>query len=146
MDNVCNGNRVKSSMFPYSSNTLIMSYSEGFSFIKCLIDPFYKPNSYIILITNLHSSAQPSGAINYHVISFWGYFRPPPHTLMWHLTRRGLYQCLMLDYAHRCRTSTLIMVSINFWQNSDPFKNEEHFSSSKIDRLRAFFINLSNFQ
>ena len=66
--------------------------------------------------------------------------------LMWHLTRRGLCQCLMPDYARRCRTSTLIMVPINFWRNSDPFKKKEHFSSSKNDRVRAFFANLSNFQ
>ena len=42
-------------------------------------------------------------------------------------------------------TSTLIMVPINFWRNSDPFK-KEHFSSSKIYWVRAFFVNLSNFQ
>ena len=43
-------------------------------------------------------------------------------------------------------------VPINFWRNSDPFKKKEHFSSSKIDRVRAFFckslkfwlVNLSN--
>ena len=47
---------------------------------------------------------------------------PPPHwALMWHLTRRGLCNCLIPDYARRCRTSTLIMVPINFWRNSDPF-------------------------
>ena len=41
--------------------------------------------------------------------------------------RRGLFHCLMPDYARRCRTSTLIMVPINFWQNSDPLK-KKHFS------------------
>ena len=38
------------------------------------------------------------------------------------------------------------MVPINFWRNSDPFKKEEHFSTSKIDRVRAFVGYLSNFQ
>ena len=73
--------------------------------------------------------------------------------LMWHLTRRGLYHCLMPDYAWRCRTSTLIMVPINFWRNSDPFKKKEHFSSSKTDRVnesifcqsyKFSIVNLSN--
>ena len=43
---------------------------------------------------------------------------------MWHLTHRGLYHCLMPDYVWRCQTSTLIMVPIIFWQNSDPFKKK----------------------
>ena len=70
------------------------------------------------------------------------------HTGLWSdaSPRRGLCQSFMLEYAHRCRTSTVIIVPINFWQNSDPFKKKEHFSSSKIDRVRAFFINISNFQ
>ena len=38
------------------------------------------------------------------------------------LPHRGLCHCLMPDYARRCRTSTLIMVPINFCRNSDPFK------------------------
>ena len=38
-----------------------------------------------------------------------------------------LYQCLMPDYAHRCRTSTLMMVPINFWRNSDPLKKRNIF-------------------
>ena len=37
-----------------------------------------------------------------------------------------------------CSNSTLIMVPINFWRNSDLFKKKEHFSSSKIDKVRAF--------
>ena len=43
----------------------------------------------------------------------------------------------------RCRTmagyhiSTLIMVPINFWRNSDLFKKKRN-SSSKIDKVRAF--------
>ena len=48
-------------------------------------------------------------------------------------------------WGRRCLTSTLIMVPINFWQNSDPFKKREHFSSSKIDRVRAFLLNPSKF-
>ena len=58
--------------------------------------------------------------------------------LMWHLARRVLYHCLMPDYAWRCRTSTLIMIPIDIWRNSDLFKNKERFSSSKIDQVRAF--------
>ena len=49
------------------------------------------------------------------------------------------------DFAWRCRT-TLKMVPINFWGKSDSFKKRELFSSSKFDRVRAFFVNLSNFQ
>ena len=48
--------------------------------------------------------------------------------------------------AHFVGKTALIMVPINFWRNSDPFKKKEHFSSSKIERVRAFFVNLSNFQ
>ena len=59
--------------------------------------------------------------------------------------RMGHCHCLMPDYAHKCRTSTLKMVPINFWRNSDPFKKKEHFSSSKIDRVRAFLIKPSKF-
>ena len=53
--------------------------------------------------------------------------------LMWHLTRRGLYNCFMPDYARRCRISPLIMVPINFWQTSDPFKKRKNiFLSQKL--------------
>ena len=47
----------------------------------------------------------------------------PPHTGLWcdTSTCRGLCHCLLPDYAQRCQTSTLIMVPIKFWQNSDPF-------------------------
>ena len=44
----------------------------------------------------------------------------------------------MLEYARMCRTSTLIMVPINFWRISDLVLKKEHFSSSKIDKARAF--------
>ena len=40
---------------------------------------------------------------------------------------RGLCHCLMQDYASRCRTSTMIMVTINFWWNSDPVKKKRTF-------------------
>ena len=53
--------------------------------------------------------------------------------LMWHFTS---YQFLMPEYTHRCRT-ILIMVPINYWRNSDPFK-KKHFCSSNIDLVRAF--------
>ena len=47
----------------------------------------------------------------------------------------------MPHYGRWCRISTLIMVPINFWQNSDLFKKKEHFFSSKIDKVRAFQRN-----
>ena len=43
-------------------------------------------------------------------------------------------------------TLLLIIVPISFWQDSDPFKKKEHFSGSKIDGIRAFFINILKFQ
>ena len=45
---------------------------------------------------------------------------------------------LMLHYGHgRCIT-TLIMVPINFWQNSDLFKTKVHFSCLKMDKVKSF--------
>ena len=62
---------------------------------------------------------------------------PPDITILWGVrggTLRSdvtlnLVGVFVIDYACQCRTSTLIMVPINFWRNSDPFKKEEHFSS-----------------
>ena len=61
------------------------------------------------------------------------------HTGLWGDTspRRGLCHCLKPDYAHKCRTSTLIMVPINYWQNSDPFK-KKHFLAQKFTKLEHF--------
>ena len=56
------------------------------------------------------------------------------HSGLWFDTSQ-IWMCLylMLHYGHgRCIT-TLIMVPINFWQNSDLFKKKEHFSSSNIE-------------
>ena len=39
------------------------------------------------------------------------------------------YQYLMLDYACRCQTSTLIMIPTNFWRNSDTFETSRNFGS-----------------
>ena len=50
--------------------------------------------------------------------------------------RRGVYQCLMQDYACRCRTRALIMVPINFWQHSDQIK---HRPASRNMLLRGKF-------
>ena len=61
-----------------------------------------------------------------------------PGALMWHLARRGLYYCLMPDCAWRCRTSTLIMVPINFWRNSDPFKKKSILITQKLTKLEHF--------
>ena len=57
-------------------------------------------------------------------------------TLMWHLACRGLYHCLMPDYARRCRTSALIMVPVNFWRNSDPLKIKH--IAQKLTKLKHF--------
>ena len=43
----------------------------------------------------------------------------------------GLYQCFMPDYACSCQTNTLIMVPINYWQNSHPFKYDRTFVKLK---------------
>ena len=50
---------------------------------------------------------------------------------------------LMSDYALGFRTSYLIIVPIEFWRNSDLFKKKEHFSSSKIDKMRTFRKKIS---
>ena len=42
------------------------------------------------------------------------------------------------DYARRCRTSTLIMVPINFWRNSDPFKKKKIFLTQQLTMIRHF--------
>ena len=47
-------------------------------------------------------------------------------------------QFLMPDYAHRYRTSTLIMVPINFWRNSDQFKKKNIFLAQKLTVLEHF--------
>ena len=64
---------------------------------------------------------------------------PPPHSGLWCDTSWKLV-CLypMPHYARGCRISTLIMVAINFWRNSDLSKKKESFSCSKIDKVRAF--------
>ena len=61
-----------------------------------------------------------------------------------HLTCSGLYQCFMLDYAQKCRTSTLIMVPINFWRNFDPFKIKKIFLAQKLTDRKCF--NLSKLE
>ena len=58
--------------------------------------------------------------------------------LMWHFARRGLHQFLMPDYSHRCRTSKPIMVPLNFWWNSNPFKKSTFFLSKKLRNLSIF--------
>ena len=45
---------------------------------------------------------------------------------------------LKTDYAHWCRTSTLIMVPINFWRNSDLFKKKNIFLAQKLTELEHF--------
>ena len=42
-----------------------------------------------------------------------------------------------------CQTSTLRMVPIEFWQYLDLFKRTQHFFSSKIIEIRAFFFQIS---
>ena len=84
-----------------------------------------------------------------HSILFWGV--GVHWVLMWLLTCRGLYKCLMPDYACRCQTNTLIMVPINFWRNYDTFIKKEIFLDQKLTELEHFLkisknfkVNLSN--
>ena len=51
----------------------------------------------------------------------------------------------MPHYAHGCRISTLIMVPINFWRNSDLFKKKIVFLAQKLTKLDHFKENLSSF-
>ena len=71
-----------------------------------------------------HSSSKNDG---YLTLINATYFQNYLTRVMWHLAHRGLYRFLMPDYSHRCRTSTLIMIPINFWWNSDPFKKRTFF-------------------
>ena len=54
--------------------------------------------------------------------------------------RRGLCNCLMPDYACRCRSCILIMVPINFWRNSNPFRKENIFLPQKLTELDHFSL------
>ena len=51
----------------------------------------------------------------------------------------------MPHYGRGCRISTLIMVPINFWRNSDLFKKKNIFQAQKLAKLEHFKGNLSNF-
>ena len=68
------------------------------------------------------------------------------HSRLWWNTPSKLV-CLhpIAHYACWCRISHLIMVPIKFWRNSDPFKKKEHFCSSKIDWVRAYFCKSLKF-
>ena len=70
----------------------------------------------------------------------------PPHSGLWCDTSWKLV-CLypMPHYAIGCRISTLIMVPINFWRNSDLFKKKNVFLAQKLTKLEHFKENLSNF-
>ena len=67
----------------------------------------------------------------------------PPHRggghsgLWWDTSWKLVCLYPMPHYARGCRISTLIMVPINFWRNSDLFKKKERFSSLKIDKVRS---------
>ena len=65
---------------------------------------------------------------------------PTPPTVGSDMTLWQIWICLypMPHCGCVCSNSTLIMVPINFWRNSDLFKKKEHLSSSKIDNFRAF--------
>ena len=88
--------------------------------------------------------SQPHFYYNLKVI--WTYCQPMKggerggHTGLWCDTspRKGLCHCLMPDYTRRCRTSPLIMVPINFWRNSDPFKKKNIFLAQKLTKLEHF--------
>ena len=66
--------------------------------------------------------------------------------LMWYFNLRCIFRFFLLDNAYRCRTSATIMVPNNFCQNSDPLEERIFFSISKIDWVRAFFVNFWNVQ
>ena len=51
----------------------------------------------------------------------------------------------MPHYGRGCRISTLIMVPINFWRNSDLFKKKNIFLAQKLTILELFKENLWNF-
>ena len=58
------------------------------------------------------------------------YHKGGRHTWLWCDTspHRVLCHCLMPNYERRCRISTLIMIPINFWRNSDPLKEKNKLS------------------
>ena len=47
--------------------------------------------------------------------------------------------------SHFAVMGSLMTAPIFFWRNSDLFKKKEHFSSSKIDKIRAFLEISQNF-
>ena len=51
----------------------------------------------------------------------------------------------MPDYARRYRTSTLIMVPIDFWHNSDPSLKKNIFLDKKLIELEHFFVDFKTF-
>ena len=51
----------------------------------------------------------------------------------------------MPHYGRGCRISTLIMVPINFWRNSDLFKKKNIFLAQKLTILELFKENLWKF-
>ena len=68
---------------------------------------------------------------------------------IWALIIMTLWQiwlCLfpMPHYGHGCGISTLIMVPINFWRNTDLFKKSV-FLAQKLIKLEHFIEYLSNF-
>ena len=72
-----------------------------------------------------------------------GLFTVPPHSGLWCDTS-SKWVCLfpMPHYSRRCRISTLIMVPINFWRNSDLFKKKNIFLAQKLIKLEHFKENL----
>ena len=51
----------------------------------------------------------------------------------------------MLHYGRGCHISTIIMVPINFWQNSDLFEKKNVFLAQKLPKLDHFKEILSEF-
>ena len=65
---------------------------------------------------------------------------PPPHwALRVYLTHSLKVKFLVSPYTVGCRISPTIIVSLSLFSNSIPFLCKEHFSSSKTDKVRAFY-------
>ena len=113
-----------------NNNSLLIVVLDVFLYAVFCISLFvYKPLCFVYCQAQLSHSCQLQPKwLSFSLILHFIHPLPPQNwVLMWHLTRRGLCHCLMPDYARRSRTSTLIMVPIKFWRNSDPFKKKRTF-------------------
>ena len=79
--------------------------------------------------------------------SFLKSFTPLPPTLGSDVTLNWLNFAifLMLDCARGFRTSTLRMVQMDFWRNSDLFKKKNIFLAQKLTKSEHFYESLKIF-